>query len=195
MEKNKNSEERKKNGKRTSITIDLKRVKSETRADLSIVDETALNNDDSADLETRSSLLPEGMKLKAETFSYSEEFVSYLDRCYWLMDEVWRYETDFKFDFSKFDLISLKTVRKFDCMIKQVRILGRGNSGNNLKIKHFFKSDMEIGYFDRMSQLITLSVIIFSSLHCIINQTKIKLATLPLANRYKTKLELYFQTY
>jgi hypothetical protein len=118
MEKNKNSEERKKNGKRTSITIDLKRVKSETHADLSAVDETALNNDDSADLETRSSLLPEGMKLKAETFSYSDEFVNYLDRCYWLMDEVWRYETDFKFDFSKFDLISSKTVRKFDCMNK-----------------------------------------------------------------------------
>jgi hypothetical protein len=119
MEKNKNSEERKKNGKRTSITIDLKRVKSETRADLSIVDETALNNDESALLETRSSLLPEGMKLKAETFSYSEEFVNYLDRCYWLMDEVWRYETDFKFGCSfKFDLISSKTVRKFDCMIK-----------------------------------------------------------------------------
>ena len=112
MEKNKNSEERKKNGKRTSITIDLKRVKSETRADLSIVDETALNNDDSADLETRSSLLPEGMKLKAETFSYSDEFVSYLDRCYWLMDEVWRYETDFKFDCSQFKLISSKNSSK-----------------------------------------------------------------------------------
>ena len=81
--------ERKKTEKRTSITIDLKKIKSETFQDVSADEDFTTNlngDDDSATLRTRSAFLPQ------ETGPYSEEFVGFLDRCYWLMDEVWRYK-------------------------------------------------------------------------------------------------------